>query len=25
MLTIGYDAEANVARGRALRERDGRP
>jgi len=25
MLAIGYDAEANVARGRALRERDGRP
>ena len=25
MLRIGYDAEANVARGRALRERDGRP
>ena len=25
MLTIGYDAEANVARGRELRERDGRP
>ena len=25
MLQIGYDAEANVARGRALRERDGRP
>jgi hypothetical protein len=22
---VGYDAEANVARGRALRERDGRP
>ncbi|HYH58340.1 MAG TPA: hypothetical protein VD790_03850 [Thermoleophilaceae bacterium] len=25
MLRIGYDADANVARGRALRERDGRP
>ena len=25
MLAIGYDAEANVARGRELRERDGRP
>jgi hypothetical protein len=25
MLRIGYDAEANVARGKALRERDGRP
>ena len=25
MLRVGYDAEANVARGRALRERDGRP
>ena len=25
MLAIGYDAEANVARGRALREQDGRP
>jgi hypothetical protein len=25
MLRIGYDAEANVARGRAVRERDGRP
>jgi len=25
MLRIGYDAEANVARGRALREKDGRP
>jgi hypothetical protein len=25
MLRIGYDAEANVARARALRERDGRP
>ncbi len=25
MLRIGYDAEANVARGRALRQRDGRP
>ena len=25
MLRIGYDAEANVARGRELRERDGRP
>ncbi len=25
MLSIGYDAEANVARGRALRKRDGRP
>ena len=25
MLTIGYDAEANVARARAVRERDGRP
>ena len=25
MLRIGYDADANVARGRALRARDGRP
>jgi hypothetical protein len=25
MLRIGYDAEANVARARAVRERDGRP
>ncbi|MEA2386421.1 MAG: hypothetical protein QOJ22_595 [Thermoleophilaceae bacterium] len=25
MLRLGYDAEANVARGRALRARDGRP
>jgi hypothetical protein len=25
MLRIGYDAEANVARGRELRARDGRP
>jgi hypothetical protein len=25
MLRIGYDAEANVARGRALRAQDGRP
>ena len=25
LLMIGYDAEANVERGRALRERDGRP
>jgi hypothetical protein len=25
MLRIGYDADANVARGRVLRERDGRP
>ena len=25
MLRIGYDAEANVARGRELRQRDGRP
>lgn len=25
MLQIGYDAEANVERGRTLRERDGRP
>ena len=25
MLRVGYDADANVARGRALRERDGRP
>jgi hypothetical protein len=25
MLAIGYDAEANVARGRELRARDGRP
>ena len=25
MLRIGYDAEANIARARAVRERDGRP
>ena len=25
MLRLGYDAEANVARGRELRARDGRP
>lgn len=25
MLIVGYDADANVARGRALRARDGRP
>lgn len=25
MLQIGYDAEANLVRGRAVRERDGRP
>jgi hypothetical protein len=25
MLQVGYDADANVARGRMLRERDGRP
>jgi hypothetical protein len=25
MLRLGYDAEANVARGRELRAREGRP